>query len=276
MKNLAIGEIPKSAFDSLMKFPFIYWTLHGVIRGNDTSTQIKDRANAQTNGLDTELFTGGLSTVTNNDPTMWTDNVGWWTDDGTMSIQVSDDTELRNFFRMDNLSGGILIAFRFQHGASATAREYIIGYSGTDTTNGGFEVFFEVGAKVTVVWREKPNAGGTNILTTNSAPSTGAEHTCVIFMDTATGTPVMYIDGVINTTAANLVAPYPSLGTDFCLFARSVATPVNFINSQGTPARMVRDLLCVRATSDISGDIATIATQYHNNLGDLPQALTTA
>lgn len=276
MDKQIIAEVPKSAFDALMKFPWLYFTLHGDTNGNDNATNAVDRAFANLNGQATALFTSGTKAVSGTTTNIWSANAGWFTNAGNNYLETLSGADLKAFHELETLSGGLLIAFRFWLGADANLREYIYSYSAINTTNGGFEVLFETKGKVTVLMREQNNSGATTVLTTSSDPSTGAEHTCLIYLDTASGTPVMYIDGVAQANPVALPTPLPDLGTQWTMFARSDGAQSNPINSQGTPARRIRDVLVVRCTDDIRSDIASIATKWHQDLGEIPRLLTTA
>ncbi len=274
--STAIATIPASERIKNMKFPFLYFPLHGVINGTDNASNAVDSGFSELNGQESVLFAGGTKSIQGTTTNIWTGNNGWITPGGDNAMTTNQDAGLKAFHRLDNLSGGLLIAFRFLLGANATAAEYIYGYSGTDNTNGGFEVKFESAGKITVAMREVGASGPTTILPTQTNPSTGVEHTCLIYLDTVSGTPVMYIDGIAQTTPTAMPTPLPTLGNDWSFMTRSNGGSLtNPINSQGTPARQLRDLLVVRCTSDIRADIPAIAQDYNDNLGEIPALLTT-
>lgn len=264
----------RSLFDSLIPFPWMYFQLHNSL--GDGANDAYDRAFLQLNGQGSALFTNGLNAISGTNTNIWSTNPGWFTPSGDNYIKNTDEN-VRAFFDLSTLSGGLLICFRLQIGSTAgTLSEYVISHSGVDTTTGGFEILVNTAEKVFVMMREKNNSGATSVCSDSSAMSINTEYAYCIYLNTLDGTATLYRNGVEGVSAANpMPTPYPSMNAarGMVIAGRSHnLTPADKLNEGGSGAIM-RDCLVVRATSDISSDIGQIAQEYADNVGDIPRTL---
>lgn len=279
MKDNVVSESTRDLDDALISHPWLYLPLHGPTLGdgNDTSTKAYDRAYVNTNGQTTAILTDGLTeAMSGTTGGIWTDNAGWLTAPGDGFI-ADTSAAVHDFFEMSTLtSGGLLICFRLQVGADdASGAEYFLTYSDLDADEGGFAILFNTAEKVFVSISDTDDVT-TNVCSDTDAMSVDTEYAYCIYLDCKNLEASLYRNGVEGTSdiaAISSALPTLNQAAGLALFARAGATGTNKFNQNGSGG-MMRDLLIVRAESDISASIGAIALDYHNSLGDIPRALT--
>ena len=278
MRELKISEVTRNLFGALISHPWLYFPFHGPTLGdgNDTATQAHDRANAQTNGQTTELFTDGLLTVEGTTAGIWTDNEGWLTPSGDNYTQDST-LEVHDFFDMSTLTnGGLLFCFRLRVSSDlATGAEYFMSYSDLDTDEGGFAFNFNTAEKVFVGLRDTNN-NSVNLCSDATAISVDTEYAYCVYLDCKNLEASLYRNGVEGSSKLNPIpAALPTLNqlAGFVIFGRSGGVASNKVGQNGSGG-MLRDLIIIRAETDIAANIGAIAMDYYKNLGDIPKTLT--
>lgn len=278
MEHTNINEKTRNLDDALINHPWLYFSLHGPTLGdgNDAATKAFDRANAQLNGQESELFTDGLLTVEGTTTNIWATNPGWLTPSGDNYTQDSTQ-EVHDFFEMSSLtSGGLLFCFRLQVGSTtATGAEYFMSYSDLDQDEGGFAFNFNTAEKVFIGMRD---TGGNyaNVCSDASGISIDTEYAYCVYLDCKNLEASLYrdgVEGVSDIAAISAALPTLNKAAGFVLLGRSGGTASNKFNQNGSGG-ILRDLLIVRAESDISASIGAIALDYYNALGDIPRTLT--
>jgi len=269
-----VGTKPRSTNDALISHPWIYFPLHGDTLSDDTATQAYDRAYAVTNGQASALFTNGLATVAGTTTNIWSTNAGWLTPSGDNYIQDTS-AALQAFCAPASISG-FLIMFRYQFGALPSGGEYIFSYSPGNSTTGGIGAYLSADGKI--YYEVRAFGGVSQIIVTRdlAAASVDTEYTQCVYFDYNDLSAISFKDGVIQTSPNAIPTPLPTLFAThgMVIAARSQGgTPTSPLNSKGS-GMIIRDMILVSATSDISASVAEIASQYTNNPSEIPRKLT--
>ncbi len=276
MSRQRIIQALKPRYDlAAVKYPFLYFPLHGDTYGDDTATAIKERGYSVNNGQSSPILSSSTLALSGGTTGIWA-NPGRLTPDATSGTyaSIAGNTNLADFHRMSTLeSGGLLVAFRVQRAADPAAIEYIYGHS-SGQISGGFEIRMEANGKITVFINEQGNTTRTQVLADTTPPSTDIELAYLIYFDCKNKTTAMYRNGDVQTSVADIPTPLPTLDANnwWAFGARSTNGTTNPIGSQGS-GMQISEMFVARVEEDISGDIASLAKDYSANYGEIPLGL---
>ena len=276
--NSAVKPTLSITRDSISKYPYMWFQCHGPTlgTGDDTNTDLYDRAYANTNGQTTALFTSGLAALTGTGGAgVWTDNTGYFTDSGD-DYAKDVSTGVYDFFT-PVATGGLLFNFTLNTTATPSEVEYLFSYSDLDSTYGGFSINILTNGKVAVGCRDSGGIGNVNVVVTDDSIATGADVQFTAYLDWGTLSGQLYEDGILQLVSNAMNAPLPTLNKalGMVLFARSLGIAQTGLNSAGTPSQtLVKDLQIFKCTASEAANVAQIHHGYRTNPNAIPRALT--
>jgi hypothetical protein len=222
----------------------------------------------------------GEEDIANSVTNTW-NNLGWLSVSSASGNQIAiPGTD--EFARLDNLGqGGLLVAFDHYFTDDFSGTHTILSANPTDGTNGGWRIDR---SGSTLFWRVKQKGSGsfTTMLTFGNLNVANTWHNgriaTMLYVDAANGQAIAYLrrTGKTDKTDTTDISAYsmPGLGDDglgvLCkIETGNVPSVAEYYGVSGT-GRRVGNIIMIRPTVDISGDLPTFFEQFWTYRHQLP------
>ena len=272
------------------KRPHIYLPLHGPTLGTDPADRsyLRDQAgDVSTNGGTSLLTTAGQlkqigsSTVP---ASIWTDNPGWFTADGTANSvfreQVSSNLTTNFPFNKFFTTGyvGLLFALWFKQpsGHRTSLAQHLFDMGSTLTAGGGWRIQKAVSTSaLNLSYSSDATANRTGPASGTTDLSTA--HHYAFFIDAVSGNATAYTDGLSSNVTA-LATPLPVANHTTNVYGAiggsGKSTTDLFMNggTGGAGDSAMSDFLAIRFEDDVSAEISAFVNLLATHpRGQLPR-----